>query len=364
MSPLQLAVVMVVVMMGISARAPEPILKDSGHAAWLAIVAGGTVFYGVAWLMIKLGEQFPDESFAEYLPRVFGRWAGGALVWLFVGVYFLQTAVILQGVSREITFFMFDRTPFEVVEGCLLLVCVYCCLQDWGTILRVVQFVFFTAFPLWFFLLVISLIGFRFINFLPLWPEDAAGMAAGVMHSWNLFVGYECVLLLFPLVYRGNVKPAKAVAGAFAMATAVFLLRVALDIGVLTLEGGRNIPFTLLTVVRNVEIPGTFLERLDTYFLVFWMQGMFATITLTIYFMAQSLTLLYRYADHRPFVLALVPPLFILGDATHHIRVFEGVKTAVEWTGAAFSLVVVPAVYALVWWRRRRKHGAGRVRGS
>lgn len=359
MSPLHLAIVIASTMMGISGRVMEQLLEDSGHGAWLALLVGATVFYGAAWLMIKLGEMFPDESFAEYLPRLWGRWLGGTVVWMFVLIFFLQTAIVLQGASREITFFMFDRTPFEVVEAGLLLVCVYCCLQDWGTIVRVIQFVFFTAFPVWALLLLAGLMSFRFLNFLPLWPEDAAGVAKGALHVWNLFQGYECVLLLLPLVYKGNIKPTRAVAGAFALATGVFLLRIVLEIGVLTMEGAKSAPFPAITVLRSVEIPGTFVERLDTYFLIFWVQGIFASMTLVIYFMAQSLTQLYRFADHRPMVLALAPPLFILGDATHHIRVFEGLRIAVEWSGLAFSLGVMPVVFALVWWGRRRARAMG-----
>jgi len=312
--------------------------------------------------MIRLGEMFPDESFAEYLPRVLGRWPGGAVVWLFVLVVFLWSGYALQGVNREITFFMFDRTPFEVVEASMLLVCVYCCLQDWGTIVRVVQFVFFTALPPWLFLLTASFLRFRFINFLPLWPEDAAGVAAGALHSWTLFNGYECVLLLLPLVYKGNVRPAKAVAWSFAIVAGVLLLRISLHIGVLTLEGAKNSAFPMVTIIRSVEIPGTFLERLDTYFLVFWMQGIFASLTLSLYMMAHSLALLYRFADHRPLVLALAPLLFIFGDAAHHIRVLEWLEAAVEWSGLAFSLGVMPLVYAVVWWRRRSRD-AGQGKG-
>ncbi|MDT8902792.1 GerAB/ArcD/ProY family transporter [Anaeroselena agilis] len=362
MSPLQLAIIIATSMMGISGRVMQPILQASGHGAWLAVLAGAALYYGAAWLMIKLGERFPGESFAEYLPRLLGRWPGGAVVWLFVIVLFMWTGLALQGVSREVTFFMFDRTPFEVVEAGLLLVCAYCCLQDWGTILRVVQLLFFTALPPWLFLLFLSLLRFRVINFLPLWPEGAVDVAAGALRSWTIFQGYECVLLLLPLVYKGNFKPTRAVAGAFALATGLFLLRIVLDIGVLTLEGAENAPYPMLTIVRTVEIPGTFLERLDTYFLVFWIQGIFASVTLAMYFMAQSLTRLYRLADHRPFVLALVPPLFLLGDATHHIRVFEGLRTALMWAGPAFSLGVVPLVFALVWWRGRSRD-AGRGKG-
>lgn len=363
MSPPQLAIVIFIIMIGVPSGASGPILEAAGHAAWLSLLAGAGLFYGAAWLMIRLGEHFPDETFAEYLPRILGRWAGGAAVWLFVLIFLLETAVGLQASSREITFFMFDRTPFEVVEIALLAVATYCALQDWGTILRVAQLMLFTAFPVILFLLVAGLLGFRFLNLLPLWPEDAAGVAAGALHSWNLFQGYECVLLFLPLLYKGNTRPTRAVAGAFAMACGFFLLVAVLQIGVLTLEGARNATYPILTVIRITEIPGTFLERLDTYFLLFWTQLVFIGITLSIYFMAQSLTLLYRYADHRPFVLALAPLLFILGDAAHHIRVSEALPQVTELGGLLFSLGVMPAIYAFVWWRRRR-HGPGRSAGG
>lgn len=354
MSPLQLGIVISIMMIGIPGGATLPILESAGHAAWLSLLGGAILFYGAAWLMLKLGEQFPDENFAEYLPRLLGRWLGGAAVWLFVLIFFLQSGNVLNLASREITFFMFDRTPFEVVEVGMLVVVVYCALQDWATILRVIQFIFFTAVPVWLFLLLAGLLGFRFLNFLPLWPENAAGVAAGALHSWNLFQGYECVLLFWPLLYRGNIRPARAVAWAFAAATGAFLLIIALEIGVLTLEGARNAPFPILTIIRITEIPGTFLERLDTYFLLFWIQLVFVSATLATYFMAQSLATLYRYADHRPFVLALAPPMFIAGDAAHHVRVSEFLQQATELGGLFFSLGVMPAVYAFVWWRGRR----------
>ncbi len=355
MSPLQLAIIIATSMMSMPGQTLEPVLKAAGHAAWLSVIAGTVVYYCAAWLIMKLGGQFPDESFAEYLPRLLGRWAGGAVVWMFGLVFLLLYGNVLHVMSREIAFFMFDTTPFEVVELGLLVVCAYCALQDWGTIMRVIQFVFFTAFPLWLFLLAVSLLGFRFLTFLPLSPEDAAGVAAGVMHSWSLFQGYEAILLLLPLVYKKNVSPARAVAGAFVLNTGVILLWVILQIGVLTLDGARSTPFPIMTVLRNLDIPGTFLERLDTYFMLFWIQLIFAGITLALYFIAQSLTVLYRYADHRPLVLALVPLFFIIGDAAHHIKAQQALKQTADWAGLTFSLGVIPTVYAFVWWRRRRE---------
>lgn len=267
---------------------------------------------------------------------------------------------MLHTTSRQITFFMFDRTPFEVVEAAMLLVCVYCALQEWGTILRVAQLMFFTAFPMWLLLLSSGLMNFRFINFLPLWPADAAGVVEGAFDSWSLFGGYEAVLVLFPLVYRGRTKPAAAVAGAFGLSAAVFLLWVVLTVGGLTLEGAKNVTFPLLTVVRQVEIPGTFLERLDTYFLLFWLQTIFVSLTLSLYMMGQALTAFFGFADHRPLTLAIVPLLFLVGDAAHHVKIYENLGQLSLWVGWLFSLGVVPASLGVVWWRRRQANAAAK----
>lgn len=354
MSPLQLAVMVMLMMVGVPGAALQPTLLEAGHGAWLSVVLAGAVFYGAAWLMLLLGGWFPGESFAQYLPRVFGRWAGGAAVWLFVLVLWLNAGYVLQISSRVVTFFMFDRTPFEVVAATLLAVCVYCALQEWGTILRVGQLIFFTAVPIWLLLLSSGLLSFRVINLLPLWPDSAARVVGGALQCWPLYGGFEIILMLFPLVYRGNVKPAAAVAGAFLASGGVFLLWVALMVGVLTLEGVVNIPFPLMTVMRNVEIPGTFLERLDTYFLLFWIQTIFMSLTLALYAMAKAAADLYGHADHRPWVLAFMPAIFLAGDAAHNVRLFEGMQQAGVWVGGAFSLAVVPLICGLVWWRRRQ----------
>lgn len=354
MSPVQLAIVIFMVVIAVPGTVLVPILKAAGHGAWLSVLTGAALYYGAAWLMLKLGESFPGESLAEYMPRLWGRWLGRAAVWLFVALFFLLASELLYTTSRQITFFMFDRTPFEVVQASMLLVCAYCALQEWGTILRVVQFVFFTAFPMWQLLLSTSLLNFRFMNFLPLWPADAAGVAAGTMDAWGLYGGYEAILLLLPLVYKGKTKPATAIAGAIGLAAAVFLLWEALTVGTLTLEGAKNVTFPLLSVVRPVEIPGTFLERLDTYYLLFWLQAVFTNVMLSLYMMAQALTALYGYADHRPLVLALIPPLFLVIDASHFVTVYDILFKLSQWTGWLFSLGVVPASVALVWWRRRQ----------
>jgi spore germination protein len=355
MSPLQLAVVIVMFGLGISGRTTVDVIKAGEHGAWLAVITGCIVFYGAAWLMIKLGRLFPRENFIEYLPRIWGKWPGLLLSWLFVLVFYFNSITILHGFSREIAFFMFDRTPFEVIEASLLAVAVYCAMQDWGTILRVTQYMFCTAFPSWLLLVLPTFLNFRFINILPLWPQNWAGVAEGIYRSWALFQGYESILLLLPLVYKKNTSVSRVVAGAFVLLGATWLMITMLVIGVFSLEEAKRIPYPILTAIRTVELPGTFIERLDTYFLLFWMQTVFVFLVLSLYTMAQALTCCYRFADHRPFVLALVPIVFLGGDALHNSSLYDQAHQLANITGLIFSFGVIPLSYGFTLWKRRGK---------
>ncbi|MDR3589716.1 MAG: GerAB/ArcD/ProY family transporter [Negativicutes bacterium] len=359
MSPLQMAIVLILAVIGIHSDAMLAVIRDAGGATWLSLLLGGGLFCGVVLLIVKLGDLFPGQTLADYMPLLWGRWLGAAAILLLLVLVMLYTAFMLQGFSRIVSFFMFDRTPFEVIEASLLAVCVYCALQDWGTILRVMQLVFFTAMPAAVAFMGLSLVSFHYINILPLWPREIAGIARGVWHSWTEYSGYEVLLMLLPLVNRGTTRVSAVLVGAFAFLTIFFIFMAFLLIGIFTVEGAAKVPYPLLSAIRTADLPGTYLERLDTYFLLFWIQIQFAMFTIILYVLAQVPTRYFGYADHRPWVLALAPLLFMAGDALHSTRLYEFADQSSNWLGMLFSLGVIPASYGLARWKGQKGGGAG-----
>ncbi|MDR3559989.1 MAG: GerAB/ArcD/ProY family transporter [Negativicutes bacterium] len=358
MSPLQLAVVVATAMMAFNSSTLLPLIADAGTAAWLSLLLSGFLLYGAVLVMVKLGDLFSGLTLVEYLPLIWGRWLGTAIILLFCVLLLLYVSYMLQGFSRLISFFMFDRTPYEVIEAGLLVVCVYCALQDWGTILRVVQVIFFTAGPLVVGFVGLATTSFHLINIMPLWPQHIAGVFYGAWHAWGLFAGYEIILLLLPLVYRGNTRISAALAGAFGFVTLFFIFIATLVIGTFTAESVTKIPIPMLSAIRATDLPGTYLERLDHYYLLGWMQIHFAMLAVILYVVAQVPTRYFGHIDHRPWVLALVPLLFVGADGLHSSRLFEAAGQTLAVLGWGFSLVIIPVSYGLARWQTRRKDGA------
>ena len=276
---------------------------------------------------------------------------------------FMQDTFTMHGFSREVDFFMFDRTPYEVLMASLLAVCVTVPCRTGATILRVLQLILFTAVPVMLGILVTGMFSFKVINILPLLPQSMPGVLQGVFHSWQVYFGYEIILVFLPLVYRVKTQVSMVVAGVFTLLIVFYIFLAMLIIGVLTMDTAKNVSYPLLTVIRCVDIPGTFLERLDTYFMVAWIQERFIAQTVILYVMAKVLTLQFGYADHRPWVLALAPLLFLGGDVIHSNRIYEMAGEFGCWLGLAFSLGVIPASYALAWWKRRRQYGKVQEKG-
>lgn len=350
MSPLQLAIVVFVTCVGGQIMlSPRALLVLVGQGAWLSIIIGGVVFYIATFLMLRLGWEYPGETIVEYAPKIFGKWGGGVVICWFNGLFLLQIIEICCGVGKIITFYMFDRTPPEVVILALLIVCTYCALQDWGTILRVQQLLFFVAYSMLIIVWMTSLLNMQLENLLPLWPRDIKKVLVGGLSAWPMFSGYECVLLLLPLVYgkASFTKLPKVMGGTFIGLTLFFLVVMVIIIGVLGVEHGKNIPYPALVVIRSVELPGTFLERLENYLLLTWIPVVFDTLAAMMFFVGQVCMRHCGHSDHRPWVLLWAPLIYVGSLLLDDQQLYHAVEQYTLWVALGFSFGVVPLLLLL-----------------
>lgn len=355
-SPWQWAIMLSMFGIGSEAiTAGRELIPLAQQSAWLAVLAAGGFYFCSAWLMIRLAAFFPGQTLTGFLRIIWGNLLGSAMVW--IAVLTITAAIVLwvQNFSREITFFMFDRTPQEVIILTILAVAAYCAVQDLATVLRVSQILFFTVLPLMMGIILLGYISFQVINIYPLWPVNIAGIGRAVLESWMLFGGYEFILYLFPFIYKRNTSIVQATFVAFAAKALMIAMTVLMVIGVHSVEGAQGIPYPTMVAIRGVELPGTFVERLDNYLFFIWIPAAFITLAQHLYLSAAILAELHGYRDHRPFVLLLLPMLFIGSMVLHDLTVFDIYARLVHWLGLAFSFGLIPASYLLARWQRHKQ---------
>ena len=342
MSAIQLAIMIVAIQFDTLSIGYSNLLRAGGHLLWLCIIAGGAIFYFSAYMAIRLAQQFPDENFAEYIPRLWGKRLGTFVLLVYFFVFLFNTLISLQASTREISFFMFDRTPYEVILATYIAASAYCALQDWGTILKVVQMMLFTGTGILVLLLLLSGVTFQTINLFPLFDGGLSQLLSGLLETWSVFSGYTLLLMLLPLVQRREQNIVRIVGYGFAFTTFVVLWIAVFIIAGLGIATAQNSAFPFGTLVRTVEIPGTFLERLDTYLITIKVMLLFNSVSIVQYVMATLLKTLFGHADHRPWVLAIVPVLFIGSDALHTMRLYQDIRAISNWLGFSMAFGIVP----------------------
>lgn len=325
--------------------------------SWISCFFGGVLYSGCAWLMLRLGQCFPGESFIGYMPKAAGKIVGHfaiiyvLLLWTLVFIY------ITRGFANVITFYMFDSTPVEVVAIIMLIISAYCSVQDFGTVLRVIQFFIFTIFPINIIIWYSILLNFQIINVLPLMPyEGYANIVREAVRFWMAYGGYELILLFLPFVHRGEINLSKAVFTAMGFITVFYTVGIFVLIGVVSIGTIQHVPYPSITAIKSIELPGTFIERLENYMLLSWIPLVFQTTALTLFSLVWSLKQYFKFADHRPFVPLLSPFLFLGISLLERIEVFNKLAQLINYMGMVFSLVLIPAVLLAVWWRRRNAH--------
>lgn len=355
MTSWQLFIVLIVINVGVI-TAPRVLAESGLQSAWMIALASGFVYFAAAYLIIRLMRLFPGQSLADLLPPLVGRLPAMIVILFFALTLLIPLCMRIQVFSREIAFFMFDRTPPEAIIIAFLCVVGYCAVQDWGTILRIFQIIAFTALPVMIFLILLNFVNFQAHNLLPLWPADGfTVILRGIPDAWRLFIGYECLLVLLALTRTPEsfISTTGAAIGFKAVLLTTNTLAV---IGTLSVKTTIASPFATMVAMRLVELPGTFIERLDNYFLLSNLPNAILTAALFLYVVAHQVARFWGYGNHRPFVLLLLPLVFIGTMSLHNLPLYERAISLFRWLGIFFSFGVIPLLLAAAWLQRRKQH--------
>lgn len=358
MTPLQAAIVIVVIGSGISIiRGPMTLVNQAGQWGWMTAILAAGIYYVSAYLIIRLMNSFPGQSLVQFLPALTGKIGAHLFVWFFILTTLFQISFRCLSFAREITFFLFDRTPIEIIILTFLLGTTYAGVQAWGTLLRVSQLIFFAVIPFLTIFIAFGMINFKAINLFPLIPEKPLLVVKAIPQTWGLFNGSELLLVLYPFIARGTTQLVKWIAGAYLLRTLLLLVSTIMTIGVLSAEGTNNTSYPTLLAVRIAELPGTFLERLDNYLLLSWIPIAVITVGIYMFCMGKLIAELYNFSDHRPFTIAIIPVLFFESMSLHDIRWARHAHEVSNWLGILLVFGIIPFLLFLNWLRIRRSHG-------
>ncbi|MBP2655082.1 MAG: spore germination protein [Firmicutes bacterium] len=349
MSPWQLGIVITSALL--TARllpATTYIVISSEQFLWLSSALAGLLFYSAAYLIILLGQQFPNETIGEYLPRLVGKKFGAVVFLIFITVQLINIINCLIAITTLYSIFLFDQTPRAVLIIVLLLAVIYCTMQEWGTILRVIQ-ILVLALPMLYGFYSLIWINFETLNLLPLWPDNFSGILQGVAYHTEYYPGYESLLVLLPLAARGKVSFARTVGWGFLLVTIMYIIGGIVLIGAISAKTVSNVSYPVVFAMKSVEIPGTFIERLEDHMVTLFLPVTYISMMLSYYVIGEGCRKYLNYNDHRPFIPLFLPLIFFVCAFTNTPDRLEVLRNFSMFIGLFFSFVIIPLLLILAW---------------
>ncbi|WP_201713120.1 GerAB/ArcD/ProY family transporter [Rossellomorea arthrocnemi] len=279
----QLFILMVLFEMGSALLVPLAI--DAKQDAWIAILLGMVLSIVLVLVYHKLYWYYPDLLPTEYMQKILGKVMGTVLAFIYLFFFMYDASRVLRDFGEMLLTFAYPETPLFIANALLMLVVIYMVRKGIEVVARSGELLFSLMFILSVlgFILIISSGLIDFTNLQPVLEEGIKPVLKVVFTQTLYFPFTEAIVFTMILPYMNNPKKVKlTMICATGLSGINLILTMLINISVLGVGLTARSQFPLLSTVQTIQV-ADFLERLDVFFMLALVIGIFFKISLLFY---------------------------------------------------------------------------------
>ena len=332
---------------------PHTVSRNAGVDGWIAILIAGLYSMIAVSLMAYIGSRFPGKSLIQYAPLLLGRPLGILILIGFI-VYFLLFVGTVVRISADVTkLFLLDLTPVEIVVISMLVTSTYLIQHGINAIARFNELIQPATLLLLLFVLTQTLRETEFGRLLPVLGDGITPVLYALPSIFFAFLGYETLLFIQPFMEKPDkAKPASLIAIGSTML--LYLLLTVLSTATLGSSETALVKYPTLAIIKSIEVPGSFIERLDSVMMMVWIPFAITTIVMFQYCASLITSQLLRLKEHRVITLLYVPVVYLIAVLPRNVLEVDRLGNWVSLLGGVLvSLVPLLLVLSYQWKKRR-----------
>jgi spore germination protein len=340
-SPYQISMIVIMTIIGVGVfNFVQAVAKFGGNDGWLIIAGMGLAHILLAFIIIKLNCRFPGKTFPEYIQKVIGVIPGKILV-LAISCYILiNLAYEVREFTEVAKMFLLPRTPTEIIIFTLILVCAYVVRGGVESVARMVEATFPILFIPFFLVLLPGFSNLDLTNLLPLGRDLGTKVTDLMPHAPHAFRGIEYILFYIGFVEKPQ-RAFKPVAWGLLFVTGFYTLVCIICLSAFGAKSVSTTIWPLLNYIRNINIPGLFIERLDGVILSLWVLTVFTTIITGFFIVTYSFSKILNTKEQKQYALPLMIVIYYLALQP------AGLAELYQWGAWMFKYVSTIFIYVI-----------------
>lgn len=324
--------------------------------AWLAALLNFPIAIIAAAIAAILTRTFPRQSFFDYVPNIIGKLAGVILSGVFILYFVFYSANELRIVGELIRFYLLPETPLVLNLLALLMSAVYLTM---GGILPVIRIQLLFLPIVMVSLLLVLLIGFEAFdahNVQPLLANGILPIIRGLPANAVASLGFA-IITIFGLYMNQSSGVVTAACWGAGVVAALNSIAVFCAIGVFGEQALQSVLFPVMELVKSVEVPGGFFERIELLFLTVFLMTSFATISIGMFVSALGMQKLLKTQLRRN-ILILSPVMMLIALIPRDLSQIFAVGRMIELSGIILE-GAVPALLLFIVKSKFRRAATG-----
>lgn len=320
-------------------------MHNSVHSdGWISILLAGMLVQGILFAYLLLFRRFESQNLLEIASLLLGKKLG-KVISLFYSLYFLSVgSLILVLYIRIINRWILPYTPNWIIGSLLVLAGIYLCVDG----LKVLARFYTLVTPLMFILFLLISYTLKDANIYYILPIGQAGIKNIIFGSKDAFLsmlGFEVVLMTFPLVMGSNRKKFKVMSFANLFITLLYTYLIIISFIYFSPDELKIIPEPLLYMLKSYTF--NVIERTDLLFLSIWIIMVFTSFGTYLFFAARCGKSLLKNAEHKKLIYYLALTSFGISlFAETNIHFAESMSRYI--TNVSFAFLLFPILLLLV----------------
>ncbi|SJZ58851.1 GerAB/ArcD/ProY family transporter [Selenihalanaerobacter shriftii] len=297
---------------------PSALAPYAKQDSWLAIIIIGIIGLLTGYIVVLLGNKFPNKTIIGYSPLIVGKFLSKIVSLIYILFFIHITAVIIREFGEVLNVTFLKNTPLEIILISTILVLASAVRNGIEVISRVNELILPVMIGI---IIIIYFLILPDLNFAKLKPVLANGIMPILKGAYptSLFLTETFVLItILPAINKSK----EALSSTFKAVLIVTFLGLIMMVEIVALYGGdqsATLQYPMLSLVQYISLFG-FVENIDALIVVMWIGGGFIKIAIFYYCLVINIAETFKLKSYKSVVL---PTGIIL--ITFSLMLFENI---------------------------------------